>query len=388
MFEHIEADNRVEPFFQPVECLAVVQIDMGDFEVRLTCGKVGEKVQIVGVDIRRQIALAGDQELRDVADPCADLARLLSVTEPEITLANSSSYGLHLFANGLGLGAGDNVIVAANDFPSDILPWLRLGEDGVTVTKLVPARQVLSADEIRRALIPQTRVVCIAWVHSFRGNVTDLESIGGVCRDADVLLVVNASQGVGAMPIAPGSLPIDAMTSVGFKWLCGPYGTGFCWLGSRMLKRLRPQKLYWLNALTVDDLALPDLDLNDIAPSETGRHDIFGTANFFNFAALTEAIRLVDETGVDRIWAHNLELASQLVDGIDAARYEVQDRGDRAMRSSIVFLRPIDHTIGDVAEHIEAERVDVALRRGMIRVAPHFYNSTTDIDRAVAALNG
>jgi len=316
------------------------------------------------------------------------LAGLLSVPESEIALANSSSYGLHLVANGLELGDGDEVVVAANDFPSDVLPWLRLQRFGVTVMQVQPSGPVPTADEIRAAITSRTRVVCLSWVHSFSGHVTDLDAIGDVCRSVGALFVVNGSQGVGGMPIAPSDLPVDVLTSVGFKWLCGPYGTGFCWLGPRALERLQPTKLYWLNAFNADDLARPELDLNDITPAVTGRHDVFGTANFFNFAALTAAVDLVDATGVDRIQSHNQRLAAGLIDGIDRSRYEVQHRGDPNRLSSIVFIRPTDRGVDDLAQHLEKKGIDVARRRGMIRIAPHFYNTEADIDRALSTLNG
>ena len=245
------------------------------------------------------------------------LADLISAPEVEIVLANSSSYGLHLVANGLGLGPGDEVVVAANDFPSDILPWLRLEAAGSKVVQVKPAGGVLTADEVREAITSRTRVVCLTWVHSFTGQVSDLAGIGEICLSADALFVVNGSQGVGGLPIAPGDLPIDVLTGVGFKWLCGPYGTGFCWLGPRASDRVSPTKLYWLNALTADDLVTPGLDLGTITPSATGRHDIFGTANFFNFAAFAESVGLVANTGVARVREHNLALASFLVDGVD-----------------------------------------------------------------------
>ncbi len=316
------------------------------------------------------------------------LADLIAVPDSELVLANSSSYGLHLVANGLDLGEGDEVIVAANDFPSDILPWIRLQASGLKVVQVEPAGEVLSVDEVRQAITVRTKVVCLTWVHSFSGQVTDLAGIGEVSRSVDALFVVNGSQGVGALPISPADLPIDVLTGVGFKWLCGPYGTGFCWLGPRASDRVSPAKLYWLNALTADDLVNPGLDLSTITPSATGRHDIFGTANFFNFAALIESVGLVASTGVARIHEHNLELASHLVDGVDRSLYDVGDRGDPDRLSSIVLLRPLAGSVEDVSLHLETEGVDVAARMGKIRLAPHFYNGDADIVSALAALNG
>jgi selenocysteine lyase/cysteine desulfurase len=98
------------------------------------------------------------------------LARLLGAREDEVVLANSASYGLHLIANGLQLGPGDQVLVAANDFPSDILPWLMLRDRGVEVRLVEPKDEVLGADEVEASLGDRTRVLCLTWVHSRLGT--------------------------------------------------------------------------------------------------------------------------------------------------------------------------------------------------------------------------
>lgn len=255
------------------------------------------------------------------------------------------------------------------------------------MVQLRPKGQVLTAAEIRAAITKSTRAVCLTWVHSFSGQSIDLDEIGAVCREVDALFVVNGSQAVGAIPISVQSHPIDVLTTVGFKWLCGPYGTGFCWLGPRAYERIAATKLYWLTALSTEDLTKPELDLNAIKPAKTGRHDIFGTANFFNYAALVESAGLVAEVGVQDIHRHNLELADHLVNGLDSNRYEVQKRGVTGSMTSIVFVRPLTSTVSEVSETLRSEAIDVAERSGMIRFSPHFYNTPTDIERALAAMN-
>lgn len=320
-----------------------------------------------------------------------ELAALVGAPPSQIVLANSASYGLHLVANGLPLASGDEVIVAANDFPSDILPWLRLRDQGVQVIQVRPTAAVLTADEVAAAITPRTRAVCLTWVHSFSGHRIDLDAIGAVCRDAGALFVVNGSQGVGAVPLNVADHPIDVLTSVGFKWLVGPYGTGFCWLGERALDRVAATKLYWKTSLTIEDLAAPQLDLeaaigrND--PRHASRHDIFGTSNFFNYAAWLASVRLIRETGIDSIHQHNLALADQLCDGVDRSRWEIAARSPAAQPTGIVFARPTGEDLGDVADRIRAANVDVAVRSGHVRIAPHLYNTTTDIERCLEAIH-
>lgn len=317
----------------------------------------------------------------------AALAGVIGAAPASVALANSASYGLHVVANGLGLGAGDEVIVAANDFPSDILPWQNLADLGVVVRRVRPAGRVLTVDEVGAAITARTRVVCLTWVHSLSGQVIDLDAIGERCRSDDIVFVVNGSQGVGGLPIDVRERPIDALASVGFKYLCGPYGTGLLWLGDRLVDRLRPSKLYWLSALTADDLARPHLDLTDLELARgAARHDVFGTANFFNFAALAASVELISDIGVEEIHRHNVGLADRLVERLDPHRYEVQDRGPEGRRSAIVFVRPLTESLDDFGARLSAGGIDVAKRAGMARFSPHLYNDVTDIDRVIAAL--
>ena len=106
----------------------------------------------------------------------------------QIVLGNSTSYGLHLVANGLPWRDGDEVLVIEGDYPATILPWQRL-----------------------TARCARTRAAS-------RGR---LLSLGTVCRQAGMLLVVNGSQAVGARPIDVATTPVDALICCGYKWLCG-----------------------------------------------------------------------------------------------------------------------------------------------------------------------
>ena len=185
------------------------------------------------------------------------------------------------------------------DFPSDILPWLGLAKRGVSVRQLVPRGRVLEPDEVAAAIGPSTRLLCLTWVHSLSGWAIDLDAIGALCRARGVIFVVNGAQAVGARPIDVGKAPIDVLVSVGWKWLCGPYATGFCWIRPDLLATLDYNQTYWLSMLTSDDLGREDLDLSLRDDVGARRYDVFATANFFNFNALTAAVELVLEVGVD-----------------------------------------------------------------------------------------
>jgi selenocysteine lyase/cysteine desulfurase len=305
----------------------------------------------------------------------------------EVVLANSASYGLHLIANGLPWHPGDEVLVVGNDFPSDIFPWLTLEQRfGVVVRRLRPGQAVVDAQELAAAITPRTKLFCTTWVNSFTGGAADLAALGTVCRERGVLFVVNGSQAVGVRPFDSTALPVDALVSVGFKWLCGPYGTGFAWLAPHLRERLVPTKAYWLAHLSQRDLARDDLE-----PALTDGNrfdlDIFGTANFNTFVPWTVSVEHVLDLGVDRIRAYDAGLVERLIAGLDDAGLRVLS--PRTDATTLVYFTHEDPARNeDLHTRLAEAGVDIAFRAGKLRASPHVYNDGADIDRLLDALRG
>lgn len=312
---------------------------------------------------------------------------LIGAPADGVILGNSASYGLHLLANGLPWRDGDEVLTMRGDFPSDILPWLGLAAKGVAVRQLTPAGRVLEADEVAAAIGPRTRLLCLTWVHSLSGFAIDLEAIGQVCRARGILFVVNASQALGVRSLTVTTAPVDAVVSVGFKWLCGPYGTGFCWVRPELLRRLSFNQTYWLAMLTADDLASEDLDLTLRSDPGARRYDVFGTANFFNFHPLARAIEYVLQVGTDAAARHDAALVDRFIAGLDRRHYRLLSPAAGAARSTLVFFAPIDR---DRTDQVYAALLDagiyVARRAGALRLSPHLHNTGEDVDRALSVL--
>jgi cysteine desulfurase/selenocysteine lyase len=315
------------------------------------------------------------------------LASLVGGNSEEIVLGNSTSHGLHLVANGLTWRSGDEVLLLDGDYPATALPWLRLAEQGVQARWVRRRAGALSVEELSAAITSRTRVLALTWVDSFTGHTADLEALGEVCRAADVLLVVNASQGIGARPLDVANTPIDAVVSCGYKWLCGPYGTGFTWLHPDLLAQLRPQQAYWLAMHAGRGL--------DQMRDTTLRHDLgvraydtFCTADFFDVLPFTAAVELILNVGVDVIAAHDQRLVHQLLAGLDAHCYRRISPAEGPSRSTLVVLDRIDGTAERRHKHLAANGVDVAFREGNLRLSPHLFNTTQDISRAIGLLHG
>jgi selenocysteine lyase/cysteine desulfurase len=316
------------------------------------------------------------------------LGHLINAPADEIILGNSASYGLHLLANGIRWQAGDEVLLLKDDFPSDILPWLTLRELGVTIRFIEPRKHVPQVDELLANITPATKLFCTTLVHSFSGYAVDARALGEVCRERGVKFALNASQALGARPFNVADTPVDAVVGVGFKWLCGPYGTGFCWLRPELRESLRRVQAYWLSMQTADELggeqgapALRD-DLGARA------FDVFGTANFFNFKPWTASVEYLLERGIENVAAHNDHLVSAFIAGLDRSRYEILSPLAGPQRSTLILIssRQVERNIA-IYERLREQDIYIAFRRGRLRISPHIHLTSEDIARAIDALN-
>ena len=317
------------------------------------------------------------------------LALLVRASADEIILGNSASYSLHLLANGIPWRTGDEVLLVHGDFPSDILPWLALEKKGVCIRYIKPKHHLPEPEELEAHITPATKLFCTTWVHSFSGKTVDIKTMGDVCRAHDVTFVVNATQALGAKPLDVTDVPVDAVVSVGFKWLCGPYGTGFCWMKPDLLSSLKYNQAYWRTTQTVEDLEREEYEVClPEGPPSASTYDVFGTANFFNFKPWAASIEYLLKQGIERIAEYDQQLVSYLIDGLDRKKYRFISPMEGVVRSTLVFIsHKNSQRNAEIYVMLKAKGIGVAFRWGQLRFSPHLYNTKEDIKRALAVLN-
>jgi cysteine desulfurase / selenocysteine lyase len=316
------------------------------------------------------------------------LGKLIDTLPEDVILGNSASYGIHLLANGIGWKTGDEILLVEGDFPSDILPWMGLQNRGVKIRFLKPRQYVIQPDELLGNITPSTRLLCTTLVHSFSGFAVEAQALGEICRANGILLVLNVSQALGARRFKVSEGAADAIVGVGFKWLCGPYGTGFCWINPPLRESLQYNQSYWLAMQTADDLGreqgIPVLR-DDLGAR---RYDVFGTANFFNFKPLAASIEYLLEQGIENIEEHDQRLVTRLIQGLDPEKFDLLSPRSGVRRSTLVFISHKESARNqEIYEKLRKENVFVAYRAGKLRFSPHLYNTEADIDRALSVLS-
>lgn len=311
----------------------------------------------------------------------ARVAGLTGADPAEIALTSSAMQGIGIVTAGLPLGAGDEVVVATSNFPSNLFSWLHLRRKGVTV-KVIPAvNGEVTAAQVAAALTSRTRVLALDWVDYSTGFRIDLEVFGALIHERGGLFVVDGTQGVGANELNLHAEPVDVMACAAYKWLLGPYGTGFAYVARPVLDRLDFSVINWYSVVGAEDFdSLPREDFQVIHDARV--FDSGETGNFINLHGLDASLEFLEGVSVKTVSGHCRRLLQFLEQGLRAQGYRLSAAALPGHQSSILcFSAASGAETAQLHQKLEASRVAVSLRHGMIRVSPHLYNDEGDIER-------
>jgi selenocysteine lyase/cysteine desulfurase len=312
------------------------------------------------------------------------LAALLRVDTDDLAFTLNTTHGLNICAHGLEWRPGDNVVLPAHEFPSLMHVWLRLRAFGVEV-RCVPWRgDGPSVDTLMAAVDAHTRVVSCSAVAWDTGHMIDLEALGRRCAQAGCLLVVDGIQAVGALDLQPQALGIAALSFHGYKWLLGGFGCGVLYVAPGAVDQIRPRFVGEHSYAGEGD------PTDSSAVWQPGaRRYAMGSSNAMGLTALAASLALIAPIGMAAIETHNRLLAQLLVEGLCrfASQVQLVSPLDPARRAAIVTFtlgqRECDEAL---VRELGEQGIVVALRPRGVRVSPHFYNTTPEIERLLEAI--
>jgi len=317
----------------------------------------------------------------------AAIAKLIGAQPEEIALTTGASTGMSAVAYGLEWKPGDEVLTASGEFPLQYATWKPMEErDGIKVTLVKPHETFHTAEDYIAALTPKTRLVSVSHVRFDNGGMVDAAKLAAACHAQGTLLLLDVSQSCGAVPMDLTQMDADFLVCAGYKWLLGPFGTGFFWAKHKHIAKMRPGPFYWMAAEGVNNFA--DLATAPPRPANAARRwDAAETANYYNLAALEGGLELVLRAGVETVAEHNHRLVEQMFSRLPVDRCVVASPLERARRGPYgCFQARSAEKTKELYEKLLAENVITSLREGKIRVSPYLYNIEQDIDRLVRVI--
>jgi cysteine desulfurase/selenocysteine lyase len=317
----------------------------------------------------------------------ASIAKLIGGQPEEIALTTGASTGMSAVAYALTWRPGDEVITAKGEFPLQYTTWKPMeAREGVTLKIVAPRDRFLTADDLIAALTPKTRLVSVSHVRFDNGTLLDASRLAAACHAQGALLLLDVSQSCGAVPMDVNALGADFLVSAGYKWLLGPFGTGFFWAKSEHIAKARPGPFYWMATGGADNFAA--LSFDDPKPGlNAKRWDAAETANYFNHAASDASLEFVLHAGPATVAAHNHKLVDFMYARLPKDRCVATSPLDSALRGPYgCFAARRPENTAALYERLRKENVIVSLREGNIRVSPYLYNTERDIDRLISVI--
>ena len=302
-----------------------------------------------------------------------EVAMVANVTVAQATILSALDYA----------PPRDTIVMSALDFPSVRYVYDQLAVRlGARIVVVPASDDGLSVDEdaLCAAIDERTRLVAISHVLYKSAYIMDVAKICRRAHDVGALVSLDAYHSVGVMPVDVQAIGADFLTGGVLKWLCGGPGGCFLWASPAVSERLAPALTGWQAHARPFGFE-PEMEY---APGAW--RWLSGTPSIPALYAAIEGPRIVAAAGIDAIRAKSTRQTARLIALADARGYAVSAPRDDARRGgTVAFDVPQAY---EVAQALLARDIVIDYRPGAgIRVAPHFYTSDDELERAVAAID-
>jgi selenocysteine lyase/cysteine desulfurase len=303
------------------------------------------------------------------------LAKFINAEPDEIAFTTNTSSGMNLIVD--ALEERGEVISSELEFPVTTLPWMHRR---IPVHLLPAVNGEVTMQSIREAMTHDTGVIALSHVQFSNGFRIDLDELGR--NKGDHALVINASQSAGGFEIDVKRMQIDALCATGHKWMLAGYGSGFVYLSRNLLQQTHSRALSWLSVEEPFEMRN-----NELRP----RHDTaarieLGCPHFAGIFALGASVKLIAEIGIENVQERILELNQKLTSRLAENNWTVLSPLTNEASRSGETLVAVDHP-AEVVRGLFRRGIVVTEKPEGIRVATHFFNDETDIERLVCGLN-
>jgi len=324
-----------------------------------------------------------DDFFEDSEKSRALFARLVGGETDGVALIPSVSYGIAVAAANIDVREGQKVLILEDQFPSNVYAWRELAARSGAKLVTVPRPADLDwAPAILEHLDENTAVVAVPNCHWTDGSLVDLARVGERAREVGAALVVDGIQSLGAHPFDVREVRPDFLVASAYKWLLGPYGVGFMYVGEEW-REGAPIEHNWINRRGSEDFSRL-VGYQDDFQAGARRYDVGERSNFVLLPMANEALRQLLDWGVENV--------SETIGSLtDLTEEEAKERGIEAIPAErrarhMIGLRLGSRVPEDLAARLAGENVFVSVRGESVRVSPHLYNTESDVERLFEVL--
>lgn len=292
-------------------------------------------------------------------------------------------------AKNLPLQKGDNIIVAAEQFPSNYYAWKEICEEKGAELRVVGPPPVLNKrgegwnTRILEAIDAETAAVALGHVHWADGTLFNLQAIRNRTRETGALLIIDGTQSVGALPFDVRSIQPDALVCAGYKWLLGPYSIGLAYYGDAF-RDGKPVEENWINRADSEDFS-GLVRYKDAYQPGAHRFSVGEQSNFILVPMMLSALQQLNRWKPEEINRYCESISTAPLERLREYGYWVEDS---SFRSPHLFGVRVPGTvdIGSIKTRLTKKKIFVSFRGDAIRVSPNIYNSADDLEKFARAL--
>ncbi|MGB9684296.1 MAG: aminotransferase class V-fold PLP-dependent enzyme [Candidatus Bathyarchaeales archaeon] len=311
-------------------------------------------------------------------------AKLIGAKPEEIALVENTSVGLNIAANVLHYPPGSKVVTTDLEYPSVVYPWLRKSL-GVKVQYVKNVEGKILLEDVEKVVDDKTVAVAVSHVEYVNGFRNDLKALSEIAHEHGAILIVDAIQSAGVIPIDVKRDNVDFLTAACYKWLLGPAGAAYLYVKEELIREFEPPYVGWASVNQEVFETIDFWDIWSLRLSENASRFEVGTPSTVSFVGAAEAIKMLLEFGIQNIESRVIKLTDRLMESAKALGFELQTPEEKPYRSGIVNIKT--DKAQQIVRELREKDIVVSSRAHGIRVSPHFYNTEKEIDTLVDVIN-
>jgi selenocysteine lyase/cysteine desulfurase len=310
------------------------------------------------------------------------ISELIGCGSDDIALTTNTSEGINFVAYSIKFGRGNNVVTTDLEFPTVTYPWIKIArERGVEVRFALNRNGMISVEDLEKLVDDNTRVIALSHVEYSSGLRFNLREVADLAHRHGAVLVVDAVQSLGVIPLDVRREDVDVLASAAYKWLLGPFGAGFVYMRKEFYENVEPPFVGWRSSREHEIY-----DPIKFTLPETARKFEYGGMPYTPVYGLTKAIEYIIGLGVENIRDYVMDLTRKLIDGLNDLGAQILTPLNREQRAGIVSARFDKMDYDRVIEELAKKRIIVSKRMNALRISPHVYNTEEEVNEVIEAL--
>ena len=258
--------------------------------------------------------------------------------------------------------------------------WHALKKHGAEVVHVKEKNGMIDLDDLRALADDRTLLVAVPLVCYRNGALADVSAIRDIARKAGAMILVDAYQGVGAVPIDVAEWDVDFIVGGSLKYLLSTAGVGFLYVREDLIKKSQPTQTGWFAQENINAMLI-----HDNIPASTARRFEQGTPSVPNLYAVEAGLQFILEVGVKNIRSHVAALNERLKEGVIKIGGKLMSPLNPDHHGAMITVASTDEYT--LVDRLAQGNIIASCRDSNLRISAHFYNNNADIDAIIEALS-